>query len=254
VQQGRIFAGFSPGTGSGKRRDTRRRLGTACAVSTLLVMAVLSIIPYPDFSGFRRLNPDAIDVSVLQPEDTIARQREAEPEPAAEAETSVRPEAIEPEQAAGIDTAGDDEQASEPLPEPPPDTSPNWYALLDAVASNSDALVDKPASMFPELDEKRRVAAARFSKPDLRLLKPIWENTSKDQLGRTILQSGDCWRVIDDPNVGSQWEFENFTQYIVYCAYVRHPPQQLPWVADIVARYEHLQPFHDVDKVPQVAD
>ena len=70
--------------------------------------------------------------------------------------------------------------------------------------------------------------------------RPIWENTEKDQVGRTLLWHGDCFRVIYDPNVVNQFVFENFSQFIVFCQYQKRLPQQLPWVPEVVARYDYL--------------
>ena len=223
------------------RNDCRRRLVIACAISAFVLSGLLSVIPYPDFGGFKQFRPSIFDVTIQQPENTVARELPKEPQPAAQPEDDVTPESttetdIEPEA-----MIAEDERYTEPEPQPTAEQSVDWYALLDATARNSDALTPAEPSLSAEFDDKRRMAAARYSKPDTREPRPIWENVEKDQLGRTILRSGDCWRVLDDPNVTNEWVQRTFGQYIVYCAYVRSTPKQLPWVKEIVARYEYLQ-------------
>ena len=46
---------------------------------------------------------------------------------------------------------------------------------------------------------------------------PIWESVTTDQLGRKILRSGDCYRVLEDDNVMRLDIFETFTRYLVFC-------------------------------------
>ena len=71
--------------------------------------------------------------------------------------------------------------------------------------------------------------------------KEIWDNVEKDQMGRTILRAGDCFRVLDDPSVANQWLQENFTQYMIFCSNGKTIPKALPFVAEVVERYAYLQ-------------
>ena len=95
--------------------------------------------------------------------------------------------------------------------------------------------------MSPHFDELRKVAATRYAKPAFEPERPIWENTEKDQMGRTVLRAGDCYRVIADPSAVRQWEFHTFTQYITFCEHYEDAPAELPWVKDVVAKYAYLQ-------------
>ena len=60
----------------------------------------------------------------------------------------------------------------------------------------------------------------------------------KDSLGRTILVSGDCHRVIDDPNVGSREKFLTFDQFFVFCGKSKRGPQELGFVKELRNRRE----------------
>jgi hypothetical protein len=70
--------------------------------------------------------------------------------------------------------------------------------------------------------------------------RPIWENVERDQLGRRILVSGDCYRVVDDPSAVNNEIFRMFQQYMVYCSKQGSSPQELPWVEAIRDRYDYL--------------
>ena len=120
--------------------------------------------------------------------------------------------------------------------------TPQWYQVLETVASHSDLLTDNPRSMSARFDELRRVATIRYSKPDSRFKTPVWENVEKDTMGKTILRAGDCYRVLEDPRVTQIWFQENFGQYLVFCETTGKPPVELAFVQDIQARYNYLQP------------
>ena len=175
----------------------------------------------------------------MQPEDRIADTEEAEPEPAEQPEDDIAPESDSESLEEAETQVAEDDSSSDP--EPQVDKPRDWYSELDKFVESTDMFSDEPASLNPLLDEQRQLAAARYSKPDTRMPKKIWENTEIDQLGRTILRSGDCWRVLNDPSATRRWEFENFGQYIVNCTYQKKLPQMLPWVEEIVAKYPHLQ-------------
>lgn len=121
----------------------------------------------------------------------------------------------------------------------------DWYAEIPEAVSAALDNVPKEYSVNPVFDEKRRRAAEQFRPSKAVVAKPIWENVEKDTLGRSILWSGDCFRVIDDPNVGSREAFETFGQHIVSCLYRKEVPKELPWVNEIrnrqagQARYGH---------------
>ncbi len=135
-----------------------------------------------------------------------------------------------------------DDLSAEPLPttsEPgmPADRT-DWYAEIpDAVAAYRDSL-PREYSVNPGMDERREEAAENFYPSQAPGQQPIWENVEKDTLGRTILVSGDCHRVLDDPNVGSRDKFLIFGQYFVYCSKSNRSPQELGFVKEFRNRRE----------------
>ena len=132
--------------------------------------------------------------------------------------------------------------AQDVAPEEPEPVLIDWYAEMEKVASEMAAEDQKTWSVNPALDAKRRAAADQFRPSRAPVKKPIWENVEVDQLGRKILVHGDCHRVIDDPNVGSNEIFRTFGQYIVFCSNYKRAPQELPWVDEIRDRRVYLQP------------
>ncbi len=140
------------------------------------------------------------------------------------------------------DTLPIDDVAVEPAPNPMESTEPrertDWYAQIpDAVSAYQDSL-PREYSINPGMDERRRVAAEKFYPSRAPEKRPIWENVEKDSLGRTILVSGDCHRVIDDPNVGSRDKFLIFDQFLVFCSKGNRSPQELGFVKEIRNRRE----------------
>ena len=109
----------------------------------------------------------------------------------------------------------------------------DWYAQIpDAAKALLDSL-PRAYSVNPNFDEKRRIAAEQFRPSRAPVDRPIWENVEKDTMGRTLLVSGDCYRVIDDPNVGNRDAFLEFGQYMTSCAFYKRPPQELGFVREI---------------------
>jgi hypothetical protein len=100
----------------------------------------------------------------------------------------------------------------------------------------------KTYSLNPVQDELRRQAAEKFRPSRAPVKKEIWENVEVDQLGRKILVSGDCHRVVDDPGATRQDAFREFHQFIVFCSKYKRTPKELPWVEEVRERYAYLQP------------
>ncbi len=130
-------------------------------------------------------------------------------------------------------------------PEEPP-VDRDWYAEMDAVVAAVIAESQRDYSVNPAFTARRRAAAEQFRPSRAPVKKPIWENVERDQLGRRVLVHGDCQRVIDDPNVGSNEFFRTFGQYIVTCSNYQRPPQELPWVDEIRDRRVYLQPDPEI--------
>jgi len=122
-----------------------------------------------------------------------------------------------------------------------PAPATDWDAVSEAAISAYLDGLAAPPSPNPVLDAKRRAFGDRYQPPTRAPPRPNWANPAPDQLGRTVLRSGDCYRVIADPNVGSQDKFLTFDQHIVMCTFYRRPPEELPWVAEIRERYHYLK-------------
>ncbi len=132
------------------------------------------------------------------------------------------------------------------LPAEPPPVERDWYAEMDEVVAAVVAESQREYSVNPAFDAKRRAAAEQFRPSRAPVERPIWENVEIDQLGRKVLVHGDCQRVIDDPNVGSNEFFRTFGQYIVTCSHHQRSPQELPWVDEIRDRRVYLQPDPEI--------
>lgn len=110
----------------------------------------------------------------------------------------------------------------------------------EAVQEYLDRTGDPPWAFDPRVDERRREGRLRYDPPTIERPGPIWENVERDRLGRTVLRDGDCWKVIDDPNVGSQYQFREFGQYLTMCSWQPRAPRELPWVETIREQYDYL--------------
>ncbi|MGB5629279.1 MAG: hypothetical protein WBM45_11550 [Woeseiaceae bacterium] len=124
-------------------------------------------------------------------------------------------------------------------------TPTDWYALIpEAVSAALDAR-PREYSVNPGFDERRRHAAEQFAPGEAPVEQPIWEHVERDTMGRALLRSGDCYRVIDDPNVGSRDAFLTFGQFMVFCDKFAGTPEELAFVKEIQnrragqARYGH---------------
>ena len=211
------------------------RLLLSFVLAAAIVAAVLAVVKLPSFPPFAPV----IDlvVRIVQPE--------AE-SPAEAASGSAAPESIE-ERATAEPTPGRSQQG--PLVQTPEGvipTAPSEGFDLDglregAVQEYLDRTDEQPWAFDPRVDEQRRQGRLRYNPPTIERPGPIWENVEQDQLGRTVLRDGDCWKVIDDPNVGSQYQFQEFGQYMTMCTFQPRGPQELPWVESIREQYDYLR-------------
>jgi len=130
-----------------------------------------------------------------------------------------------------------------PIPIPSPVVSESrdatdWYALVPEAAKAANDARPREYSVNPGFDEKRRRAAEQFAPSQAPVKRPIWKNVEKDTMGRTILRSGNCYRVLNDPNVGSRDAFLTFGQFMATCERPSDRPQALPWVSELQNRRE----------------
>lgn len=203
-------------------RRPGRRLALNFLPATLIVAGVLAVLRLPVIEQTQPLAELFVRILVSEVED-IVEQPFVE-EPVAEEEPGGAPTSAAPPAApvTPVTTEGQ--------------TPTDWYAQIpEAAKAVLDAMENAP-SVNPNFDEKRRLAAEQFRPSEAPVERPIWENTETDTLGRTVLVSGDCYRVINDPNVGSREAFLTFGQYITMCSYYTRPPQELGFVKEIRAR------------------
>jgi len=119
-----------------------------------------------------------------------------------------------------------------------PAGSTDWYALVPEMARATNEARPREYAVNPGFDEKRRQAAEKFAPSRAPVKRPIWENVEKDTMGRTLLRSGNCYRVLDDPNVGSREAFLIFGQFMTTCENPSDTTRLLPWVSELQNRRE----------------
>ena len=97
-------------------------------------------------------------------------------------------------------------------------TPRDWYAIAADVAAEMSIEEPTEAVVNPGYEKRRQAAIAWNEGVPKSRKRQIWENVEQDQTGRTLLTHGDCYRVLDDPNVTRyEWQKE-FFQYIVTCS------------------------------------
>lgn len=210
------------------QRDARRRRVAGMVAATLAISAFILLV---EFSSDKEPLPE-FEVFLLPTQN--------EPEPFVEEQ--VPPQVVESVEEQPIaDEPVEPIAVVEPPPEVQPDTSRDWYAQMEVIATSIVTEQQKTYSLNPVLDEKRRQAAEKFRPSRAPVKKPIWENVETDQMGRKILVSGGCHRVIDDPSAVRAYDFRTFHQYITYCSDFKRRPQELPWVEEIRNRHVYLR-------------
>ena len=198
-----------------------RRLAVSFLPATLIVAGALAVLRLPVVEQTQPLAE--LWVRILVNDVVEAVQAPLVEEPAPQLDEAVVPEPVAPPLPAEPLTG----EAREPT---------DWYLQIPEAAKAANDARPRVYSVNPGFDEKRRKAAEQFRPSQAPVQRPIWENVERDTLGRTILVSGDCYRVIDDPNVGSREAFLTFGQYMTSCTYSRRRPQKLPFVDEIRSR------------------
>jgi hypothetical protein len=221
-------------------------LAYCLALSTLTVAILLAVFDWRYLWDHAGPVPRPLDVLLppvkdrLEPEpaeDPVTDERtldevEERSDLAPRASTDAAETADEPEKVATpptADAASDEEREID------------WQAALERASADTVEAHGTPDSLHPAFDELRRIAAAKYAPPHTGKLPPIWENVEDDIYGRKILRHGDCFRVIDDMNVGNQYAFETFEKYLVFCEWRGEGRQEFPWIETIVARYPYLR-------------
>ena len=205
-----------------------QRLFVSMLLATLIVAGVLSVIRAPVMPAWSPIVELLVRI--------VQEQPAAEPEalqtqpPLATPSPDAGERVVESAPTIGRDALEESE------------TGTDWDSARDqAVQEYLDSQIETYGYFNPDLAEKRRGLAERYQPRTRPGPKPIWENIEKDTMGRSVLRDGDCFKVLDDPNVGSREAFEAFGQYMVQCTLQKRYPRDLPWVAEIRARYEYLR-------------
>ena len=202
------------------QRHSRNRLTVAMLLATVFIAAFIGLVRF---------------VTDIEPPFELEIQLLHETTPVIEDP----PLAAEPEEIAQIPVLPLVRLAA-PVISPEEQPSRDWYALTDAAVKATIEDYSKTYSIHPQLDRKRSEAAVKFAPSRAPIKKPIWENVEIDQLGRKILVSGNCHRVLDDPSAANNDIFRTFQQHIVYCTYQKSVPKNLPWVDEIRDRHAYL--------------
>lgn len=208
------------------------RLFVSMLAATAIVAFGLMLVQLPVIPG---LSPLAeLIVRIVETPDEPFRIEELQPETVYAEEVPPEPEARTTDSAAPT--------VAEPAP------VRDMMAELEAARQRAiDEFVDSQQEDWgyfnPDLTEKRRELSGQHQPPTHPGERPIWENVEKDTLGRTVLRSGNCYKVLEDPNVTRRDQFEVFDQNMVQCMIPlgRRQPRELPWVAIIRERYEYLR-------------
>ncbi len=205
-----------------------QRLFVSMLLATFIVAGVLSVIRVPAMPVWSPVVELLVRIVQEQPAAETAAPQTLPPMATSRPDAGER--VVEPRPTTG----------REALEERQPET--DWAAAGDqAVQEYLDSQIETYGYFNPDLADKRRRLAERYQPRTQAAPQPIWENIEIDTLGRSVLRSGNCFKVLDDPNVGSREAFEAYGQYMVQCTYQRRYPGDLPWVADIRQRYEYLR-------------
>lgn len=200
-----------------------RRLAANFLPATIIVLGALAILRLPVIEQSLPMTELIVRILTEETEQVLAPPEvDTTPQP-----TDSRPESVGP--------------VAEPVPEPvvaEAAGSTDWIALIPEAARAANDARPREYSVNPGFDEKRREAAVKFAPSKAPVERPIWENVEKDTMGRTLLRSGNCYRVLNDPNVGSREAFLVFGQFMTTCERPSEAPRLLPWVSELQNRRE----------------
>lgn len=227
---------FETPFGSPQWDDGReQRLFASMLLATLLVAGVLSVLRFPPLPEIPGLFE--IIVRVVQPAEEEAG---AEPGSVPDATEAQPPAPQAPAESDSISAPAIAGEVAEPVETT--ERGYDWDAARERAAAEYVESQREDYGYFdPRLAETRRERSKLYVPPVHEPKKQIWENVEVDTLGRKVLRSGDCYKVLDDPNVGSREEFEVFGQFMTKCTFQKRLPKNLPWVPDIVDNVDYLR-------------
>lgn len=206
------------------RGDPRQRLRMSVALAAVVVALLLSLFRMPDMPVIAPISELLVNIVRDDPEEEPVVEPVIDPiiEPAPPIS---EPAASSTSSASSVEAVEEERKWTD------------WdQQIQDTVAEMAAQPPEPTYSVNPRFERLREEARVKFRPSEAPVERPIWENVETDLMGRKVLRHGDCYKVIDDPNVGSREAFETFGQYIAICAYIKRPPKELPWVAEINAR------------------
>lgn len=220
-----------------------RRLRIGILLATLIVAAIIGFLKLPPVAKLSQRIPTPLDLTLVeesvpepppetQPEEVLEEERFEEIRIAKDEllEEAEVPQAPEVEDLDSVEVASADTEVSPVV---------DWQQEKEDAVQRAVDDMESTISVNPNFDEKRRVAAMQFRPSKAPVKKPIWENVEKDKMGRTILRSGSCYRILDDPSGVNRWIFETFEQYLTFCG--GSEKEYLIEIDEIPDRYSELE-------------
>ncbi len=223
--------------------DSGRRFNVALFFATLLVAAILSVLQFPAVEMLPRSPSPTLVVNIAPPEEVavevVSSDVQETPREIVEGavESTTQPAAQTEEQAAESSGRAIAEPAVVTVTEPDID----WEEQKSNAVRDAIDDLQTIVSINPNQDQQRSEAAVRFRPSEAPVKKEIWDNVEKDYLGRTILRSGNCYRILDDPSAVNRDVFETFGQYMTHCGGGRYVGVELPWVEEIRKKFTYLR-------------
>ena len=215
------------------QKQVRPRLAVSMGIAVVLLAAVLLLLK---FSPLPVMKNSMIELRLLADIEPPAAEPE-EPQELVEPKAVVEPfeplELIDPVEFVTPTALAEVVEPVEPQ-------ITDWYADAVNAAQETVAAAHHVDSMHTAFDEKRRQAAINFPASQAPVKKPIWENVETDQMGRKVLVSGGCYRVLEDWRVTYYEIQQAFGQFITYCNASNEYPMDVAWVDEIRKNYAYL--------------
>ncbi|MEM8981762.1 MAG: hypothetical protein AAGC71_01955 [Pseudomonadota bacterium] len=207
-----------------------QRIALPNAVSTQLVLDVVGPLrQLPDIEPVIDRRDETTPPPEIPIEESLSEQPLAEPSRLDEASA----DQAGPDEGAGeIDPSDSSNNSAEAESPAVPGATVDWLALIPDAAATA---VQNPPPEYAQFDGRPAgLEAAKLKYAPGPAPKPaVWDNVETDQLGRRILRSGNCYRVIEDDNPLRIDIFENFTQFFVFCDNEVKRGKELPWVQEL---------------------
>lgn len=207
-----------------------QRMFVSLGLATLIVAGLLHSLSMPAVPAWSPLLKVVVQIVNTPTAPRAKPEPETAPLPVPETTPDVAEILAEPPPAAGQQERQDSAPATD------------WNVVGEqAMERYLDSELETYGYVNRDLAEKRSSLSERYLPGTHEKKKPIWENVEVDTLGRSVLRSGDCFKVLDDPNVGSREAFEMFGQFIAQCTWQGRYPKNLPWVDDVLDRHAYLR-------------